>query len=157
MALKEKEFYVKHHIEIDENGVIRFEDKEKWEQNKANFAGKKADLILKKQIKDRSRQEEKYFHGVVCKMVAEEMGIAPQEAKEFLKELFLKEELTSPEGFRYERTMSTTELSDDRYRKFVFEECVRWAALPTGDDGLDVSSGLNIYIPEPNEIDYENM
>jgi ribosomal protein S25 len=93
MELKEKQFNIKHHIEISENGEIRFEDKEKWEKNKANFTGKKADLILKKQVKDRSRQEEKYFHGVVCQMIAEEMGIAPQEAKEFLKELFLKERI----------------------------------------------------------------
>lgn len=128
-----------------------------WEKAKIPFLGKEADLILKKRIKERSRQEEKYFHAVVCAMVAEEMGIAPQEAKEILKELFLKTEEVSPEGYRYERTMSTTELSDERYRKFVFEECVRWAALPTGEEGIDIGHGLELFIPEPGEIDYENL
>ena len=157
MELKEKKFYPKHHIEIDQTGKIIFEDKDKWENAKIPFIGKKCDLILKNRIKDRSRQEEKYFHGVVCTMVAEEMGIAPQEAKNMLKDLFLKEETRSPEGFRYERTMSTTELDDKRYRQFVFDECVRWAALPTKDDGLGIDSGLSLYIPSPNECDYENL
>lgn len=157
MELKEKTFNIKHHVKITDRGEIIFEDKERWESGKIPFLGKDADIILKKRIKDRSRQEEKYFHGVVCKMVGEEMGIAPQEAKEFLKNLFLRTQEVSSEGFRYNRTMSTTELSDERYRQFVFDECVRWAALPTEDDGLSISSGINLFIPEPNEIDYENI
>jgi len=31
-----------------------------------------------------------------------------------------------------------------------------WASLPTGDNGLNQTSGLELYIPEPNEADYEN-
>ena len=105
-----------------EGGSIVIEDKDRWEQCKIPFYGKKVDIIIKPRIKDRSRQEEKYFHGVVCKMIAEEMGIAPQEAKDFLKKMFLREEVKSPEGFRYERTISTTELDD---KKNVFFAVLR--------------------------------
>lgn len=114
-------------------------------------------LILKKKIKSRSRQEEKFYHAVPVKFVAEAMDITREEAHEFLKGLLLRveERATRPDGSaaRYERVMSTTELSDARYREY-WEDVIRWAALPTMDDGLHAGSGLGIFIPYPNEVEW---
>ena len=89
-------------------------------------------------------------------MIAEAMSVEDQEAHELLKSLFLKREERSANGkFRYTRIMSTTELDDGAYREY-WEKCMRWASLPTNPSGLSIDSGLELYIPEPNEVDYEN-
>jgi len=89
-------------------------------------------------------------------MIAEAMEITHDEAHNFLRSMFLKVEERSGDGkYRYERIMSTTELNDKAYREY-WQKCVRWAALPTDPNGLGPDSGLELYIPEPNEIDYES-
>lgn len=156
MALKEKEIVPKWNVDVSESGEVVFRDPDSWERYKIPFRGKEAQLILKRVTKFRSRQEEKYYHGVVVQKVAEAMCIDRQEAHEFLKGMFLKTEERTPSGARYERTMSTTELGDKAYREY-WEAIIRWAALPTKDDGLGLESGLEIYIPYPNEVDWENL
>ena len=102
------------------------------------------------------KQEEKFYHAVVVSMVSDAMGITRDNAHNFLKGLFLKIEERSKAGkYRYERILSTTELSDKAYREY-WEKCIMWAAQPTGPDGLNQESGLDLYIPYPNEVDYKN-
>jgi len=153
--LKEKEIWPRWRVEVSKDGKVLFEDRKSWDEFKIPFIGKPMTLILKRRVKERSRQEEKYFHAVVVRMIAAEMTIGMDEAKEFLKNLFLRHEERSPAGFRYYRTLSTTELSDRAYRHF-WEQCRDWAALPTGENGLDQDSGIELYIPLPNEVDYED-
>ncbi len=157
MSKKENKFWPKWPVKIAEDGKVLFHDKEAWERFKIPFRGKDMDLILKHRVKERSRQEEKYYWAVVVRMVAEEMGIGRQEAHELMANLFLSVEEKTPAGFRYKRVISTTELSDKRYDEYVFKECIPWAARPTEDDGLSEDSGLALYIPLPNEVDYENL
>jgi len=153
--MRDREIVPKWAVTVLEDGKVAFENREAWNRFTFPYVGKEMTLILKRVSKDRSRQEEKYFHAVVVAMVADAMGIDRSEAKEFLKALFLTTEEKSPQGFRYRRVLSTTELSDRAYREF-WESCVRWAALPTGADGLGPSSGLSLYIPLPNEVNYED-
>ena len=153
MALKENKIYPKWVVRILDGKVV-FKDRENFDRHLIPFEEKEMHLILKHIHKERSRQEEKYYHAVVVRMVAGAMDISDQEAHEQLKKLFLTVEERSPLGFRYTRVMSTTELSDKAYREF-WEKCVKWAALPTLEDGLSQESGLELYVPLPNEIDYE--
>lgn len=153
---KEKTFWPNWPVKIDEGGRVSFPDKDQWENFKVPYRGKDMVLVLKRPTKDRSRQEEKYYHAVVVAMVAEEMDLGRQEAHEFLKRLFLRIEGKTKSGIRYERILSTTELSDRQYREY-WEKCIMWAAQPTGDDGLNESSGLELSIPMPNEIDYQDQ
>lgn len=153
MALAERKIYPKWNVEIH-GGEMLFEKEKEFREHLIPYEGKQMTVTLKNVFKGRSRQEEKYYHAVIVRMVAGAMDVADQEAHEFLKDLFLKVEEQSPAGFRYTRAMSTTELSDKAYREY-WEKCRDWAALPTEDEGLSVSSGLGLYIPEPNEIDYE--
>lgn len=156
MALKEKEIVPKWNVDVTEEGKVMFRDPEAWERFKIPFRGKPAQLILKRVTKLRSRQEEKYYHGIVVQKIAEAMCIERQEAHEFLKSMFLKTEERTPSGARYERVMSTTELGDKAYREY-WEQILRWASLLTKDDGLGPDSGLGLYIPYPNEVDWENL
>lgn len=155
MALAEKKIYPKWIVEIH-NGEMLFERPKDFKEHLIPYEGKQMTVTVKNVFKSRSRQEEKYYHAVPVRMIAAAMDISDQEAHEFLKQMFLTVEEQSPAGFRYTRAMSTTELSDKAYREY-WESVVRWAAQPTEDDGLGPSSGLNLYIPLPNEVDYENF
>ena len=157
MSKIESKVWPKWHVKIKNDGVIVIMDHEGWETFKRTFYGKDMDIILKVPVKDRSRQEEKYYRAVVVARVAEVMGVARQVAHEFMAKLFLTVEEKSKEGFRYNRVLSTTELSDKRYDEYIFKECVPWAARPTEDEGLSQESGLGLWIPLPNEVDYENL
>ena len=131
--------------------VRRREEKEEWPLV----------VTIKRFAKDRSRQEEKFYHAVVVRMIADAMSMEDQEAHDFLKRMWLKteERYQHPETrkiVRYERVMSTTELSDAAYRMY-WEQCIRWAALPTLPDGLGINSGLELIIPYPNEVDYDHF
>jgi hypothetical protein len=154
MALAEKKIYPKWNVEIH-GGEMIFEKPNEFKEHLIPYEGKQMTVTLKNVFKSRSRQEEKYYHAVPVRMIAAAMDVADQEAHEFLKQLFLTVEEQSPAGFRYTRTMSTTELSDKAYRDY-WESIIRWAAQPTLDDGLAVNSGLELSIPYPNEVDYEN-
>lgn len=154
-----KHIYPTWRAEIDFNGKLQIEDQEKFEQFSAIYAGRKdMGVVLKPFRKDRSRQEEKYYHAVTKMMVAEAMDLEPEQAHEFLCGMFLKTEesaVINGKTVRYNRTRSTTELDDKEYRDF-WTRVNRWASLPTGNEGLNHDSGLGIYIPDPNECDYSN-
>ena len=158
MSKKEAQVWPKWSVQIDNRGKVAFTNPAEWEAFKVPFYGKEMDIILKKRVKDRSRQEERYYYGVVVPRVAEAMDITREAAHDFMAGLFLKVEEKTSTGIRYERVMSTTELGDARYDQYVFKECVPWAARPTDEDtGLTQESGLGLFIPLPNEVDYENL
>lgn len=141
------------------NGKVIIRDREDFDKYVLPFEGKEnMQLILKKKVKSRSRKEEKYYHAVPVKFVAEEMNITREEAHEFLKNMFLKSEerIVTDDGkvIRYERTLSTTELGDQAYREY-WNKVVQWAALPTEDGGLSPTSGLGLFIPMPNEAEWD--
>jgi len=116
------------------------------------------EIIIRPARKHRSRKEEKYYHGVVCVLVGQELGITAAEAHEFLKAMFLKVEesveLPGKKKIRYERVRSTTELDDERYHRYIFDEILPWASLPTRDEGLGPDSGLELEIPLPEKVEY---
>jgi len=118
-------------------------------------------VVVKKKSKYRSRKEEKYYHAVVCKYVAEALSITRDEAHKMLKRLHArtmeKSELPNGKSVRYKRVMSTTEMNENEYHEYVFERCIPWAALPTKDEGLGADSGLELYIPLPDEVDVEEL
>lgn len=141
------------------NGRVVIKDREVFDKHLIPLEGKdNLQLILKRKVKSRSRQEEKFYHAVVVRMVASHMDITDQEAHEMLKKMFLRTEertlMVNGKAVRYERTMSTTELGDKAYREY-WENCIKWASLPTQEDGLGPNSGLGLYIPYPNEADWD--
>jgi len=155
MALKERKIYPKWKA-IARGGRLYFDREGDFSSHLIPLDGKTLQVIVKPYSKSRSRQEEKFYHAVVVRMVAEAMSITDQEAHEFMKSLFLAtEERVASGKFRYTRILSTTELNDKAYRDY-WDKCIRWAALPTNASGLDQSSGLALYVPYPNEVDYKD-
>lgn len=155
MALSEKKFYPKFKGKVV-SGQIIYEDQASYNTYIATLEDKDIETVTKPPAKERSRQEEKFYRGVVVPMVADEMCIPQQEAHEIMAKLFLTIEEQSPVGYRFERVQSTTELSDKAYREY-WNQCIRWASLPATGEGLTASSGLSLYIPLPNEVDYSQI
>lgn len=130
------------------NNEILFADPDGFHEHLIPLEGRdNLQLIVKRKVKPRSRQIEKYYHAVPIRMIAAEMGITDEEAHDMCKNMFLREEKSyeRKDGVmvRYTRTGSTTELGDKRYYEYVFDEVVPWA-----------SRELNLYIPHPNEADW---
>jgi len=82
------------------------------------------------------------------------MDLDPEKTHVFLKSMFLRVEESSG-TYRYKRVLSTTELSQEAYQEY-WKRVQRWASLPTLQGGLSFDSGLDLYIPDPNEVDYDN-
>lgn len=152
-TLKERKIYPKFKATA-KGGRLYFEDERRFADYVASLEGVEVQVVVKKWVKQRSRQEEKFYHAVVVRMVAEAMDMDDWQAHDFLKNLFLRVEDKTDSGLRFERVLSTTELSDRAYREY-WEKCIKWAALPT-DGRLGYNSGLELYIPYPNEVDYTN-
>lgn len=152
MSKTEKKFYPKFKGKVS-GGVVIYEDQSSYEMYLSTMDGQEVETVTKPPSKERSRHEEKFYYGVVVKMVSEEMCVPPQEAHTLMAKMFLTIEDQSPVGYRYERVQSTTELSDKAYRAY-WNQCIAWAALPATGEGLTVNSGLSLYIPMPNEVDY---
>lgn len=145
---------------VDSEGMLKVVERDKFYEYLQRYAGNdEMQMVVRPFVKHRSRQEEKYYHAVVVQSVADAMDCDPAYAHDFLRGLFLTvEESTIRESdkkkIRYTRVRSTTELSDKEYHSYIFEKCVPWAGRPTEDYGLDQESGLGLYIPTPNEVDW---
>ncbi len=81
----------------------------------------------------RSVQQNRYYWGVVCKLVADHTGYSPDEVHQIFTNMFLS---YNKKGHKF--TESTTRLNTQEFEWYM-EECRRWAAME-----------LQVYIPNPN-------
>ena len=95
--------------------------------------------ISNKKMK-RSIEQNSYMWGVVYDMIADEMGITPDEAHQMLAKMFLKIKEIEVKGVIYAITKSTTKLKTDEMEEYL-EKCRRFASME-----------LHILIPKPNEV-----
>lgn len=98
--------------------------------------GKRVTVTVGRERKERSVNENNYFHGVVCQLLSEVSGYDPEEMKGILKFRF---------GVKH-----TSELNTVDFENFM-AQCRWWAIASEADGG----SGLNCYIPLPNEAEGE--
>lgn len=96
------------------------------------------EVVIRKFRKQRSNEQNRYFHGVIVKMVADDLGLSPPEAKDMLKMMFLMVERNGIVTLRETSKLSTVEQEEFN------EHCRRWAAAERG-----------LSIPLPNEVDYD--
>lgn len=87
-----------------------------------------------KKKNNRSTQQNRYYWGVVCKLISYHTGYEPEEAHQILAEMFL-----SYDKYGRSFTMSTTKLKTAEFEDYL-ERCRRWAAME-----------LQVYCPLPNE------
>lgn len=98
---------------------------------------------ISKRKKTRSLNENKYYHAVVVKLIADYCGYSPEECHEALKWHFLR--VYSDKKHVPPTVKSTTELSTSEFELFC-SEVRMWA-----------SKELGLFIPEPNSPGIEEM
>ncbi len=116
--------------------------REKYDRYIANLEGKNLRVAITRDRKGRSTAQNRYYRGVIVTIVAEEMGLFPEEAHEHLKDLFLKVPHRAPNGKVYQIVRSTSDLNTMQFEDYL-AKCRMWA-----------SQELNSFIPLPNEVDY---
>lgn len=117
-----------------QNARLNLDHREMFDKYLHTLSGE-VQVIVRKKRKDRSNNQNRYYFGVIIKILSDETGYFPQEIHEAMKIKFLQ-----IEGAKFPVARSTSDLStvetEDYYSKIRM-----WA-----------SSELGIYIPNPNEI-----
>lgn len=94
-------------------------------------------VIVRKKKKDRSNNQNRYYRGVIVKILSDELGYFPEQIHDLLRNMFLL-----VDGAKYPIARSTTNLSTVEMEDYLSKIRI-WAA-----------SELNCQIPLPNQIDY---
>ncbi len=124
-----------------ENGKMKLENIRKFKK----FIEGKTDgqyfLTVKKKIKNRSSLQNRYYFGVIVRMICDEVGdkvddIETGDVHNHLKNLFLKKTNGIVPIIR-----STSDLTTIEFEEYL-TKCRQWASIE-----------LNMYIPLPNEVD----
>lgn len=120
-------------------GNLYIDDIKRFKEYLKTFGNTRLDIIIRKHRNKRSINQNNYAHGVVFKMIADELGYSTDDARDLCKTKFLKK--TMPDGEIIVK--STTVLDTKQFEDFL-EEVRRWAL-----------EYLQLSIPLPNEVDYE--
>ena len=117
------------------DGKLTIQHREVFALRLKQFEGKKVRVSVELKRSNRSNAQNRYFHGVICKMVSDHTGYELDETKEILKAMFLKAEC---DGYGF--VQPTHRLNTAEMAAFT-DRCIRWAA-----------ETLQIAIPSPNEV-----
>ena len=120
------------------NDVIELDNKDRFRAHRKTLEGERIDLILRKRTSQRSDQQNRYYHGVVIKLLAEHTGYTTDEMHENLKRLFL----STKDEHGLIRIGSTATLKTLEFKDYL-DRIIRWAAIDLG-----------VPIPEPDSVDY---
>lgn len=123
-------FYAK----VQESRIV-LKDPPSFNKFLASLEGKDVQLVLKKETKTRSLQENKYYWGVVVKLLSDHTGYSSNEMHDALRMLFLCDK-----GREIPIIRSTTSLTTVEMELYLTQ--IREFASQT----------LSVYIPEPNEV-----
>ena len=118
-------------------GKLVYNNPEGLENYLQSLNDKSVDVLIRLPKKDRSHEQNRYYWGVIIRLLSEHLGYSDDEMHDALKMLFLKDESRKIPTLR-----STTELSTTEFEKYL-EEIRMWAAQLLG-----------FYIPLPNEVDF---
>lgn len=115
-----------------------------WQRDKINsffkiHEGKNVQMTLRKEGKPRSLSQNRYYHGVLVKMISEETGHDTEEIHEILKSKFLPHQFVKFGSEDIEVVKSTTRLSTEEFGDYI-ERIRAFAAME-----------LNLSIPSPGE------
>lgn len=104
--------------------------------------GKPLELTVKPQRDDKTGQQLRYFHGVICKLLSDHTGYTLPEMKGLLKGLFLTTYITSRVGCKEIPVVSSLADLTKREMTDFIEQCIVLAAK------------LSVVIPSPETIEY---
>lgn len=132
---------MKHKAKIEQGKPV-FVNRDRFMKDLEGHEGKDVYISVTLPKTIRSEQQNKYYWGVVIKLLVEEIGHDKDEVHEIMSHMFLRRELEL-DGVIYAVGTSTTKLNTKEMEEYL-EDIRRWAAVER-----------NMYIPLPNEIDYE--
>lgn len=124
---------------VKQNKII-FTDEERVSLYLTKHEGKIVNVSISPFKRTRTNQQNRYFHGVILKVLSDELGYTTEEMKEVVRAKFLKG-FKDIQGIDYIYLKSTTELSTKEFEE-LNEKIRTWAAIE-----------LNINIPLPNEVE----
>jgi len=127
-------------------GIIELDRKEDYANHMISLEGKEISLVLQEWKNDRSDRQNRYYFGVPIKLISEHTGYSDDEVHELLKSLFLKRqvEIKVKDGMeRHTIVGSTSSLNTSQFEEYL-AKVRQWA-----------SEELNVYVPDPNEADYD--
>jgi|TARA_R100000084_G_scaffold55942_1_gene23571 hypothetical protein len=130
------------HKAFVKNGKVTFQNREQFDNDVSGNEGKNVYITIREQKNRRSLNLNSYYWAVVVKLVSVETGYDKEEAHEILKSMFLRTKYQI-KGIWVDGMKSTTKLSNQEMIDYI-DEVKRFA-----------SSSLGLYIPDPNEVEYE--
>ena len=125
---------------VDANGKIEIPNRAGMNALLKFLAGKAVTIAIAEAKRSRSDNQNRYYWGVVVKMLGDELGYAQDEMHDALKFKFLRLEAEPEKGRVLETVRSSSKLKTDEFEDYV-ERIRIWAA-----------SELGIVIPLPNEV-----
>ena len=130
------------HKAFVKNGKITFQNREQFDKDLLGNEGKTVFITVREQKNRRSLNLNSYYWAVVVNLVSQDTGYDKEEAHEVLKSMFLRTRYQI-KGIWVDGMKSTTKLSNQEMTEYI-EEVKRFA-----------TSSLGLYIPDPNEVEYE--
>ncbi len=134
MAGLKKKFYGN----MNKFSKLIFEKRDLFDSHLKKLSGRVV-ITVEKYIPKRSNQQNAYWHGVIVKLLADELGYTPDEMHTALKMEFLR---VRRDG-KPDTVGSTTKLSTKDFNELK-ESVQIWA-----------KTEFNVYIPDPYEVDYD--
>jgi len=128
---------------IKENRLI-IDDLGNFKEYLKSLEQRKVEIIVKEYKTQRSSNQNRYYHGVVVKLISDHTGHTSDEVHELLKSMFLKKHLdvdTKEGQQRFTIVRSTVSLNTKEMEEYL--AYIRmWASMD-----------LSLSIPEPNEVE----
>lgn len=120
------------------DGRLQLLRRDLFEKHLHSLDGCDIDVTVTKHKKDRSSKQNRYYNGVVLKILGDELGNDREEMHEIVRMKFLQDF-----SGRFPRLKSTARLSTVEMEAFL-SEVRQWA-----------SRDLNIFIPLPHDVEWD--
>lgn len=121
------------------DGKLKLENQDKFEIYIGTLAGR-VELTVKKFRKSRSVQQNRYYFGVVLKIISDHTGYETEDLHNHFKTHFLKKKVGKLTSY-----YSTTKLDTLQFTDYL-DKVIRFA-----------EQRLDLNIPSPDEIDYSEL
>ena len=125
-----------------ENGNLIIQDAYRFKKYMAMFGTKQIDVIVKEHHEDRTNPQERYYRGVIVRMISEKTGQPVPDVHKALKRMFLTKTIELIPGQPVEVVGSTRDLDTVEMNDFM-RQCREWAW-----DFLE-----HFVIPEPEKVE----
>jgi hypothetical protein len=120
------------------DGILIFQDKEKYDNYVTSLMGK-VEVLVRKPKKVRSNRQNRYYWGVVLKLISEETG---EEMEDLHNHFSYKWLSAKGKSGRLMTRRSTTTLSTVEFMEYI-DKIIVWA-----------EQFLKITFPNPDEVEY---